>query len=158
MQDADHRDEFGRQKVYQSAKPLGMETYFTGAGDDLTDPQNPIISEGNKLLFDLSDTEASKSVDLVFSEDVYIKDGYMITEGAPFGAYFDIEIVHPIIGAVGSYAKKCPLFGTGWFPLDTDDRGMLNLGLIMRVTVYNADTKAAFKVAGRIEMFRETTV
>jgi hypothetical protein len=151
-------DEFGRPKVYASSKPLGMDTYFTGAGDDISDPQNPVVGGGDCLNFDLTDQDASKMVDLEFCEDVYMKDGFMITENAPFGAYFDIEIVHPVYGVVGSYAKKCPLFTTGWFPLDTDDRGLLNEGLKLRVTVYNAATKVAFKVAARMEMFRLTTV
>ena len=153
------RTEDGRQRVYPSCRPYGTTTYFTGAGDDTG------VGDGERLLFKLAATDASKSVTLTFNEDVHIKDGYMIARGAPFGAYVDIEVLHPQAGVVGCFGKKVPILGDGWFPLNTEDHSETVQGLQLRITVFNSDNSdgiqdapADFVLAGRIEMFRENTV
>ncbi len=144
--------------VYATARPEGCYTIFLGAGD------NSKIGKGTKCLFKLTASDASKYLDFTFSEDVWIKDGYMICENAPFGACLDIDIHHPGLGManVGAFGRNIPLMGTGWFPMDTEDRGLLPAGLVLRVTVHNSngtgdeDPAADFKVAGRFEVFRRS--
>lgn len=151
----------GLPKVYPSPRPHGTTTYFAGAGDDVT---NTIVGGGNKIIFDLADTDPSKIVELEFTEDIWIKDGYMIVENAPFGAHLDIEIVHPTEGVVGCFGKKIPVFKSGWFTLNTEDRAKISKGLKIRLTVYNSsgtspeEAPTAFKMVGRIEMYRSTTI
>jgi len=130
-------------------------TYFTGAGDNTT------WGDGNKLLFKLTNADVSKTVDITFNDAVFIKDGYIISRGAPFGAYVDIDVIHPTAGQIGSYGKKIPILGDGWFPLDSGDSASIPAGIILRITVYNSDDSdgiqdpaANFVIAGRIEIFR----
>jgi len=155
------RTEDGLPKVYPSPRPHGTTTYFAGAGDDTI---NNIVGGGNKIIFDFASSDDTKSVDLEFIEDVWIKDGYIICENAPLGAYVDIAIVHPISGIVGCFGKKIPIFRSGWFTLDTEDRAKIDRGLILRITINNSsgvapeEAKAAFKLAGRIEMYRVNTI
>jgi len=161
MADAPHKTEDGLPKVYPSCRPHGTTTYFTGAGDH---PVNG-VGQGNKLLFKLGVNDPSQKVDLTFNEDVYIKDGYMIARGAPFGASVDIEVYHPGLQKVVScFGKAIPILDNGWFPLDTEDRSLMPAGLMLRITCRNADGvdnaegSAEFVMAGRIEMYRKTTV
>lgn len=160
MGDTAHKTEDGLPKVYPSCRPHGTTTFFAGAGDDVTKG----VGQGEKLLFNLSVNDPSKLLDLTFKEDIWIKDGYMITRNAPFGASMDIEVIHPVAGVVGCFGREIPLLGSGWFPLDTEDRSLLAMGLILRITVRNAeggnvqDSPADFQVAGRIEMYRKETV
>lgn len=159
------KDEFNRPKVYTTSRPPDTTTYFCGAGDDLTDPNNPIIGEGQKIEFRMETTDVVKSIFLGFSEDVWIKDGYMMTRGAPFGASLCVYVYHPgIQQRVGSFCKHVPLLGSGWFPLDTDDRSKLPVGLQLEIELHNAtglgpeDSAAQFWLSGRIELFRTTTI
>ena len=150
-------DEWGRPVVYSSPRPPNTTTIFLGAGDS-----GGAVGAGDRLLWNMGAGDSVKSVDMTFGEDIYIKDGYIIVENAPFGAYLDAMVVHPAAGIVGSFAHKAPLLGSGWFPLDTEDKGTLPAGLILRLSVYNSsgqdgqDPAAAFKAAGRIEVYRET--
>lgn len=162
MGETTNRTEDGQAKVYTTHRPMGMSTYFTGEGDNIVDNT---IGNGPRLLWQMKSSDISKAVSVGFSENVYFKDGYIIVKNAPFGAYLDIEVVHPVAGVVGSFGRKIPLLGTGWFPLDTEDRGLVLQGLSVVMTVYNAlgavslqDEPANFNVAGRIELFRTTTV
>lgn len=155
MLDCPTHTEQGQQKIYSSPRPFGTSTYFSGAGDSASE-----IGAGNRLLFRLEATDTSKSIDISYNSDVYIKDGYMICDNAPFGAYMDVEVVHPAIGVVSTFCKKVPIFSSFPIPLDTEDRSMIPAGLIIRITVYNSngllpqDPAGAFKVAGRIEVYR----
>ena len=159
-----YKDEFGRQKIYTTSRPPDTITYFCGKGDDLSDPENPVIGEGSKLQFNMTTSDESKSVFMEFSEDVWIKDGYIITRNAPFGASLCVYIYHPLYGRVGSFCKNVPVLGDGWFPLDTDDRSKLVTGLKLEIELHNSsgangeDAPANFVLAGRIELFRKTTI
>lgn len=177
----------GVPRVHASPRPLDSLTYFTSAGDDLTST-NPfkVKGYGERLLFNIKSTDKSKHIDLVFDEEIQIKDGFMICTDAPFGACIDVEIVipaghpagHPQIElTVARFANKIPLLNNGWFPMDSADGGQVFLGMIVRVRVNNAmgnetfdsgeanpdydprqDPPASFKVAGRLEIFRSKTV
>lgn len=162
----------GLLRTHASPRPLNTTTYFTGAGDLYTGGSWQ-RGKGAKMLFQIKSDEASKTVDIIFAEDIWIKDGFMIVEGAPFGASLDIEIVAPA-GAVAPaaygeivvnrYGNKIPLLKNGWFPMDAQDGGKVPFGMIVRLTVNNSDGQndeepaATFKVAGRIEMFRSQTI
>lgn len=148
----------GRTKIYVSNKPFGFTTYFAGASDDAG------ISNGERILFNLSANDQSQTVTLTFVEDIYIKDGYMIIENAPFGAYIDFDVLLPNNVPVASYGKKLPLFGSSPILLNTDDTAFMPAGLKLVITVHNSDgtgvqdPPSAFKVAGWIELFRVNTV
>ena len=147
--------------VYSTSKPLNHIVYFCGSGDDMT---NPDIKEGrgdgSSMLFNMKQGEATKTVDIQFNTDVYLKDGMIHSEDAPFGATIDIEAWHPYYGFIDFFGKNVPILGSGWFPLNTEDKASVPAGLIIRVRVNNAtgldgsDPAADFKVAGRLELFR----
>lgn len=160
MGDTARHTEDGLVKVYPSCRPHGTTSYFAGAGDDATLG----VGNGPRLLYKLTAADSSKFVDITFNEDVYVKDGYMITRGAPFGAYIDVQIVHPSFGTVSTFCARVPVLGDGWFPLDTEDRALLPAGMIMRITVHNSDPSDGiqdpatdFVLAGRVELFRTNT-
>ena len=108
-----------------------------------------------------SATDTSKSISLAFNENVYLKDGFIMGVDAPFGASVTIAVSHPLLGTIEYFGKHIPVFGTGWWPLNTEDRALLPLGLSVIITVENSrgssfdeDEPASFKIVGRLEMFR----
>lgn len=151
--------------VYQTTRPMGYSTYFTGSSDDMTESNIQLgKGRGNKLLFCMLATDASKSIDIQFNEDVYIKDGMIHCVMAPFGATIDIDIYHPAYGVIDTFGRGIPILKDGWFPMDTDDRSFFPKGLILKITVYNSngvdensdeDIPTGFKVSGRFELFRK---
>lgn len=151
-------DPSGKWEIHASPRPIGYTTYFSGAGD------NGGLGNGNKMLFNMAANDESKSVDLTYSEEVHIKDGYIVVEGAPLGSTMDVEVVHPTDGIVATFCKNVLLLGDARVPLDTEDSAPVPPGLIVRVTINNSsgtgdeDPAAAFKVVGRIEMYRSTVV
>lgn len=158
------RDDNGLLKVWSSSKPHGTVTYFTGVGDDV-DSNPQVIGGGAELIFNLSANDSIKTVDIEFTEDVWIKDGYALMDQLPpLGAYMNVFVVHPTYGIVGSFGRKIWLVGGGEVVLNTDDRSMMAEGLILRVEIHNSDgigyhdPAAAFIVTGRIELFRANTV
>jgi len=153
-------DEDNIPLVYASSMPIDHYVCFQGACDDPEEEDKQVgMGEGCRVLFELADTDDSKSMDFTFNESVYLKDAFMIVEGAPFGASVDGEVVHPTLGHMLWFVKNVPIMGSlGWFPMDTENRAAMPFGLIMRITVHNATrnggTNAAFKLAGRFELFR----
>lgn len=152
--------------VYSTSKPLGFYTCYQGADDDMT-AENPIdgIGRGEKLTFRLTSKTEEVSKYFTFNENIYVKDGYMIVKDAPFGATVDIEIVHPLYGVLMPFGRSIPIFGTGWFPLNTNDRGYIPKGLQIKITAYNSqgsednlyeETPATFSLFGRFELYRPT--
>lgn len=161
--------------VYSTSKPLNHYVCFQGA-DDITDPDelkklpphmsNPVvpgIGMGNKLTFRLTSNNDKVVKDFTFNENVYVKDGYIIAKDAPFGATLDIDIIHPQYGVLFPFGRAIPVYGTGWFTLDTEDRGYLPKGLIVRIAVNNSagndtnlteDSPSTFGVFGRFELYR----
>jgi hypothetical protein len=152
-------DNYGTPIVYATSKPLDHYVCFQGASDSVDE-----IGGGNKITFHLSSKTEKQTKEFTFNEDVYIKDGYMITKNAPLGACIDIEIIHPLYNiVVMAFGKKIPIFGSGWFPLDTEDRGFLPKGMIVRITIWNSngtdenldeEYPANFYVSGRFELYR----
>jgi len=145
-------DNGGMQQFVSSPRPPGMTTYYTSNGDNLG------VGDGNELKFHLLATDAQKQVDLVFNEDVYLKDGFINTENAPFGATFELEVVHPIAGVVGSFCRAVQIYQSGLTNFDSEDKAHLPAGMMLRAIVNNASTGAEFRLIGVIEMFRTTTV
>lgn len=145
----------GKTFIYNSPRPLDCTTYFTSAGD------NGGISQGNELLYSLTAQDSEQYVDITFSEDVWFKDAQIYSDAnTPFGAYLDTEIRHPQAGVVGSFGRKIFLMKDWIQPLDTEDRGLVPYGLTVRIKVVNSngqgikDPAAAFKVMGRLEIYR----
>jgi len=156
------RDENGLKKVWASPRPHNTSTYFTGSGDDVA---NNIIGGGANLIFKMSAADAVKTIDIEFTEDVWLKDGYAVLDQLPpLGSYMNIFVVHPIAGIVGCFGRKLWFLGAGEVVLDTDDRAKISKGLKIRIEVHNSDgigdndPPSSFVVTGRIEMFRVTTV
>lgn len=152
----------GIKKVYNTPKPNGTTTYFSGAGDDVVS-EPKVIGDGPKLLFNLTPGDALRSVTIEYTELVYVKDGYVIFTDAPLGAYLTAEILDPSDVVVGALGRKIPLLGNGRITMDSNDRASIPTGLKIKITVHNAsgtapeDPAAAFKVAGMLEMFRVNT-
>lgn len=140
-------DPTGIQQVIPSARPIGTTTFFTGKGD------NNVTLDFN---FPTLLPPASIVKDLTFNEDIYIKDGGMMFENAPFGAYFNVDVVHPQAGVVAKFCRNIFILGTGSYELNSEDKSLLVQGLILRVTVFNAPTPVAFKAVGSLEGFRAT--
>ena len=159
--------EDGIPYIYSTTIPLGWFVAFQGAGDDINLPGQQGQGQGEKIIFHLTSRDESLTKDFVFNEDVYVKDGYMISKQAPFGSSLDIDVVHPVYGPIMSFGKKIPIFGSGWFPLNTDGRAFLPKGMILRITVYNSNggtgianapdeqPPADFWLAGRFEIYRK---
>lgn len=153
------KDPSGIPQVHASPKPVGYTSYFSSCGDTGTGDVTG-HGQGNCLKFRMLSTDSVKSVDVTFSEDVYIKDGLILPRGAPFGASVDVEVVHPVYGVLFAFCRHANILGDFPVELDTDDRAHLPLGLILRITVRNAtgtgddDPAADFVVAGRVELFR----
>ena len=153
----------GVSYTYNTSKPLDHYVCFQGAGDTATG-----VGEAEKLIFHLTSKTQEVVKEFTFNEGVYIKDGYIISKEAPFGASLDIEIVHPVYGiVVNAFGKRVPVFGTGWFPLDTEDRAFVPKGMIIRITVHNSNggndegdspdeqSPADFWISGRFELYRK---
>lgn len=138
-------DPSGIQQVIPSARPVGTTTFFSGEGDN-----------GVELKFDMTANDASIVKELTFNEDIWIKDGGMQFTNAPFGAYFTVEAVHPQAGVVAKFCRKIFILGTGVHELNSEDKSLVPQGLILRITVFNAPTPAAFKAVGWLEGFRTT--
>lgn len=151
----------GIPKVYPSVRPFGTSTIFFGRGDDLV---NNKVGEGEKLIWKLSANQTEDVVDIQFMENVYLKDGAMYPIDAPAGAELTIQLIHPEYGVVvGGYSYSVPVVGSIPTPMDTDDRGEIPAGIIIRMTIKNStgqgkeDPPKEFKVLGRIELFRTST-
>ena len=156
----EHRADDCRQLIYASPRKDGTTTYFSGAGDDAVNG----VGEGARLLFDMKSTDAEKTKEIEFNESVDIKDGFLMCVDAPIGAYIHIELFDQLNTVIGRYAKYYNLLGTMPIPLNTEDRGPLQQGIKMRITVGNSDSNKSnqeppkdFKVVGNIEMYRTTT-
>ena len=160
-EDNPSKTEDGVTKVYPTHRPHGTTTFYTGKGDNLITGE---VGGGNLLIFNLQSTDVKKTVDLQFSEAIFIKDGYIMFESAPLGSSIDIELVHPDTTVLGRFGKCIPLLGTGSLPLHSEDRTVIPSGIILRVTVNNSSgtgselPAADFKVAGRLEVYRSNTI
>lgn len=153
--------EDGIPYVYSTSKPLDYMTYFTSAGDDMTNPDLAVgRATGKKIFFNMKSSESEKHVDVQFNQDLYLKDGLIHILNAPFGALLDIDAIHPYYGLIDTFGRGIPLIGDGWIPLNTEDKASVPKGLIIRLTVRNSDglegrdPPSNFKLAGRLELYR----
>lgn len=150
-----YRTDQGIPYLHATPRPMGHASYFTCAGDS-----SAARGEGDRLIFDMAASDMEKTVDLTFNEQVYLKNGLAIPVGAPFGASMDIAIVHPVHGHLQYFCKRVPVPGDQLVELGTVDSARIPQGLILRVTLRNAggsegeDAPKAFKLAGRIELYR----
>lgn len=84
----------GTQKVHTTPRIEGTFLYFTGRGDDLVGGN---IGEGPELILKNTDGSpmSAKTVVFGFSEDIWLKDGYIFWKGGDFGDYGSMEIFLP---------------------------------------------------------------
>jgi hypothetical protein len=100
----------GRPIVRADTRPLGTQTYFTTAGDDIA---NQILGAGNEMVWDFTNDDdlydpnefenprpvvsgmKAKFIDLYFIHNVYMKDGAVYFFDAPWGAYCEMYIMVP---------------------------------------------------------------
>jgi hypothetical protein len=136
-----------------------MSTYFSSAGD------TGGLSQGPKLIFNMTSGDSEKHVDVSYSETVYIKDGLCSYVDAPLGSTISAEIFAPNgTTKAGGFVMNACMLGTQWMPFDTEDYGTLPAGYILRLTVKNSsgtggeDAAASFKVIARVEAYRTVTV
>ena len=148
----------GTPHVYSTPRPIGHYSYFTSSGDGGNDPSD--IGTSPRCQFRLTPQDESKSLDITFNEDIYLKDGLMLPRDAPFGAAVDIEVVHPVNGLILFFGKDAPIMGSVPLELNTDDRALIPKGMIIRITVHNSsglngeDPPTDFVLAGRFEIYR----
>jgi len=156
------RSDDGLIITYPSPKPRNTITVFTGAGDDTSTTDLSGIGNGQRVCFSMPASGESLSIDLEFQEDIYIKDGLILSKNAPFGACVDMDIHHPVAGKVVNFLNKVPIYGDFPIHLDSEDRALISKGLKIRITLYNSnpniypshDPPSAFKACGRFEIYR----
>ncbi|HUW08761.1 MAG TPA: hypothetical protein VM537_03485 [Anaerolineae bacterium] len=154
----------GPQLVHSSPRPIGLNTFFSSAGDGVQDGEDLKVAEGALLIFNMAVDDAEKSVELIYNETVYIKDGYVICAGAPLGAWVSAEVYDPTgTTKLGGFVSKSLLLGDARVSFNTDDYGVLPQTFKLRLTIHNADgtgeedAAAAFKAIARVEMYRAAT-
>jgi len=138
-------DSTGISQVMTSARPVGTTTFFTSIDDN-----------GNILEFNFTENDTLITKDLTFNEDIWIKDGGINFENAPFGAYFDVFLVHPQVGVVAKLCRNVLIYGTHILPINSEDKFLVSEGLIIRVNIYNGNIKVPFKATAWLEGFRKT--
>jgi hypothetical protein len=103
----------GTTKIHTTPRIEGTYLYFTGRGDDL---DNGIIGDGPELILsNKTNPSTAKSISFGFTEDIWLKDGYVFWTGAELGDYATMEIYLP----AGVYYKTPR--STGNF--DSDGQG-----------------------------------
>lgn len=91
----------GKVAVHSSPKPEieGLETFvvWSGCGDDVTDPENPILGEGDLLNFQMTIGTPSVSKDIIWSQEhfgrVWIHEGYLKFSDAGNGDHITATII-----------------------------------------------------------------
>lgn len=155
---------YGRPKTHLTTKPTGTTTYFTGRDDAESAPS---IGEGNnEIIFNMADTDTQKYRDLVFCQDIMLKEGEVRFEGAPLGASFSVSILDPTKSVmVHRFVNRLPILGSGRQPVETEDFSEVPSGYVIRVSCFNSDptktdheAKSAFKMSGHLEMFVQKTI
>jgi len=136
-----------RPRTNSSPRPKGTTTYFPGIGDNSVN-----------LQFDLTTSDANIVKILTFTEDIYLKDALIITKNAPIESYIEIKIVDPGVGDKEFFLKNYNLLGNHPYIINSEDDLIMETGLELHVTVFNATPKQAFKVVGNLEMYRQTTI
>lgn len=155
MSDGANRNGDGNQIIQVSSKPYGTSTFFIGAGDC----EQGYICNGDSLIFELSAVDSSKSVIISFTEDVYIKESLIDAIDAPFGAYLKADVINKTTeSTLKCFANKIHLNKSNQYNLISEDKDILTPAMALKVTVYNAETKADFKVTGLLKIFRHTTI
>jgi hypothetical protein len=155
--------------VYATSKPIDYYVCFQGADDIPQTAEHDGIGMGNKLTFRMTSNQQQIVRDFRFNEDVYLKDGHIICKNCPFGATFSVDIIHPLAGLIQTFARNVPIYANAFIPLDTEDRALLPLGLIIRITINNSsggisdneneslyeDPPASFAMSARLELYRK---
>ena len=100
-EDAPHMED-GRPIVRSDTRPVGMQTYFTTAGDEIDN-----IGSGKEMRWDFSNNEdlytgpdvpegyKAKCFNISFNCPVHLKDGAIYFFDAPWGQYVSMDIVVP---------------------------------------------------------------
>jgi len=100
----------GREMIVSTSRPAICTTYFTCAGDDIT---NGVIGEGQEFFYDFSNTDHDisvdvptgmkrKQIDFQFLDSTWIKEGTIYFHNAKKGSYVDLFVVCP----AGGYYRK----------------------------------------------------
>lgn len=167
-------DADGILQTHPSPRRPDWSTYFTSVADRPPGTNGPEdigeigagdVGDDKRLIFNMAASDPFKTKDLVFVDPVEIKDGWVGCQGAPLGAMVSAEGFLPDgLTKVSAFVCKAALLDTMPVPFDTEDKGLMPAGFILRLTVYNADgdgeadPAAAFKVVARAEVYRERTV
>ena len=118
----------GKEVIRADTRPIGTQTYFTMAGDDIT---NEKLGDGKAMVWDFSNDDdlydsndfenpvvlasglKAKAINMVFMEPTYLKDGTLYFFDAPWGAYASMYIVIPAGGYYPSKSGTIPASALG---------------------------------------------
>ena len=152
----EYRTSEGIIRQTASPRPDGTRTVFMGSGDSSG------YGLGNRLIFNMTASDSSKYIDNCFDEDVYIKDGIIITKDAPFGSYIDFHMYDPQDNLSAKYCEKINLLGTQRIDLNSEDTALFPQGFKLKATVFNSDgtggqdNASSFQVVANLEMYRSS--
>lgn len=150
----EYRTTEGILRTTASPRPDNTHTVFMGVGD------NSGYGLGNRLIFNMTAIDVSKSIDNCFDEDVYIKDGIIITKDAPLGSYIEFLMYDNQDNLAAKYCEKVNLLGTQRIDLNSEDTALFPQGFKLKTHVCNSDgtngqdAAAAFQVIANLEMYR----
>lgn len=141
-----------------------MKYSWNGSSWDESTPESPNgIGEGNKFIVSILSSETEKYIDLCFNEDIYIIGGVVTPINAPFGALFDVSVVHPTYGIVDKFCNNVSIYDSNQEKFDGNDTGFIPSGVLIRLKVHNStgqngqDAPTDFKLSGIIRLYRENT-
>ena len=82
----------GTEKMFSTPSQDGTYLYFTSKGDDIS---SGVIGKGQVMAISNQSGLLSSSVECQFSEDIFLKDGFLFWENAIFGDTVSLEIILP---------------------------------------------------------------
>jgi hypothetical protein len=95
-------DEYGKQIVIATSRPVNTSTWFSGAGDKTTSTQE--IGGGKLLKWNFANTDDDvtpptgfkrKRLEFAFIDNIWVKDGGVYFKNSLFGSYLDFMIICP---------------------------------------------------------------
>jgi hypothetical protein len=93
MRNTKFKQQDGTEKIFTTPRQEGTYLYFTGRGDDVV---NDTIGDGEAMqMSNKTSPSAAKTVTVSFTEDIWLKDGYVLWTGAQFGDYATMEVYLP---------------------------------------------------------------
>jgi len=161
----------GRLRVHATTCREDHHPQFVGGGDGIYNGQRTRDICDPQLQFKLFPTANLEIVkDCVFKDEVWIRDGFLMYENAPWGARLNVEIVYPTVYPPGHplefmngivvrrFVKDALIYGTNYqgFGFVTDAPGMMPAGMALRIRITNPALEgiSTWKVWGYLKIHR----